>query len=144
MQTNRTSSEPQGMTAIGIFLCFGALMAGLAGMTLTWPGSSLDRIWGLNPEAYHKLAPLGSIAGPLFLLLSAALATAAAGWLQRRLWGWWLATLIIATQVAGNLINFLMKEFLSGATGLLIAGALLFYLLRPQVKAIFKGSDAAA
>jgi hypothetical protein len=33
---------PRGITAIGVFLFFGATRASVAGATLTWAGTSLD------------------------------------------------------------------------------------------------------
>jgi len=39
---------------------------------------------------------------------------------------------IITTQVLGDLVDFLMGDFVRGGTGFAIAGALLFYLLRPR------------
>ena len=45
---------------------------------------------------------------------------------------------IIAIQVLGDPVNFLMCDFVRGGTGLTIAGALLFYLLRPEVRAAFE------
>jgi hypothetical protein len=45
---------------------------------------------------------------------------------------------IIATQVLGDLVNFLMGDFVRGGTGIAIAGALLLYLLRPKVRAAFE------
>jgi hypothetical protein len=125
------------MTAVGGFLVFGASMAALAGTTLTWRGTTLDRAWALNPAAYRKLAPLGSAVGPLFLLLSATMAVAAVGWFKRRVWGWGLAVGIISTQVAGDFVNLVRGDILQGATGFTIAGALLIYLLRPKVRAAF-------
>lgn len=62
---------PHGVTAVGIFLCFGAAMAALAGVTLARPGTLLDRAWALNLPAYRQLAPLGRGIGALFLTLSA-------------------------------------------------------------------------
>ena len=129
--------SPLAMKAIGVFLFFGALMASLAGTTLIWRGTLLDRMWALNAPAYRELSPFGKTVGIPFLLLSAALAVAGAGWLRRRLWGWRLAVIIITTQVAGDLISIFMGHFVRGATGVTIAGALLFYMLRPEVRASF-------
>jgi hypothetical protein len=71
--------KARGFTAIGIFLFFGAVMAGLAAITLLWRGTPLDRLWVLNQMAYKRLAPPGCTVGILFLLLGAALATAGIG-----------------------------------------------------------------
>ncbi len=125
------------MTAIGIFLFFGAVMASLAGTTLIWQGTFLDHIWVLNAPTYGQLAPLGKTVGVPFLVLSAALAVAGVGWFGRRLWGWKLAVAIIATQVLGDLIGIFMGHFVRGAVGVTIAAALLFYLSRPEVRGAF-------
>jgi len=125
------------MTAIGVFLFFGAIMACLAGTTLIWQGSFLDHMWALNAPAYQQLSPFGRAVGIPFLVLSASLAAAAAGWIGRRLWGWRRAVVIIATQVLGDLMSILMGHFIRGAVGLTIAGALLFYLVRPEVRRAF-------
>ena len=119
---------------------FGAVMAALAGTTLIWRGTALDKIWDLNATAYTRLAPLGSIVGILFLLLSGALATAGVGWFKRRLWGWRLVTGVSLTQALGDLVNFLRGDFIRGGIGLTFAGALLFYLLRPSVRVAFEHS----
>ncbi|HVI80337.1 MAG TPA: hypothetical protein VM715_19715, partial [Candidatus Acidoferrum sp.] len=62
--------------AVGVFLLFGMSMASLAGLTLAWRGTFLDRIWALNPTAYTQLAPLGRLVGAAFLLLAVALGVA--------------------------------------------------------------------
>ena len=126
-----------GLAAVGVFLFFGSLMAFLAGTTLVWKGTPLDRIWRLNPLAYQHLAPFARLIGIPFLTLSALLALAAIGWFKRRLWAWRLAVAIIATQVLGDAVNLFLGHFLEGATGVLFAGALLFYLLRPNIRAAF-------
>jgi len=128
---------PRGIFAIGVFLLFGSTMASLAGVTLSWPGTFLDRMWVLNPVAHKQLSTFGTPAGILFLLLGTTLAFAGVGWFKRRLWGWGLAVAVIATQVLGDLVNFLRGDFLRGGFGFSIAAALLFYLLRPAVKASF-------
>jgi hypothetical protein len=133
-------TKPPGFAAIGIFLFFGAAMAGLAATTLLWRGTALDRIWTLNPAAYRQLSPLGSKIGILFLLLSAALLISGIGWFRHQRWGWRLAVAIIAAQVLGDIVNLARGDLLRGATGVIIAGALLLYLLTPRIRAPFSGT----
>jgi hypothetical protein len=80
---------------------------------------------------------VGARAGALFLFLSLILATAAIGWFKRRQWGWRLAVIILAIHLAGDLGNILLGRLLEGALGVLVAGALLIYLLRPTTRAQF-------
>jgi len=126
-----------GFIGVGIFLFVGASMASLAATTLLWRGTPLDRLWDLNPTAYNQLAPFGGTVGILLLLLGAALTTAGIGWFRRRLWGWRLAVLIIAIQVLGDVVNCVRGDLLRGGTGVIIAGALLLYLLRRKIRATF-------
>ena len=113
-------------------------MASFAGTALLWPGSLLDKLWLLNEPAYKQLSEAGHLIGAAFLFLGVMLIAAAAGWFRRHLWGWKLAVAIIAIQVAGDCVNFARGDFLRGGTGLMIALALLYYLLRPGVRAAFR------
>jgi len=122
---------------MGIFLFFGALMASLAATTLLWRGTPLDRIWDLNPKAYTQLSPLSGTGGILFLFLGAALTTSAIGWFRRRRWGWRLAVIIIAIQILGDIVNCVRGDLLRGGTGVIIAGAVLVFLLQPKIRAAF-------
>jgi hypothetical protein len=133
-------NSPPGLTAIAAFLIFGAAMASFAGTTLAFPGTILDRAWSLNPVAHAQLLPLGPWVGVLFFVLAAALAVAAAGWLRRRYWGWALSVTIIAIQVLGDLVSFVRGDFLRGGVGVVIAGALLFYMTRPGVRGAFQAA----
>ena len=128
---------PRGFSAFGGFLIFGAVMAGFAGMTLLWPGTALDRLWTLNASAHEQLAPLGWKIGIPFLLLAVDLAVTSWGWFLRRRWGWALSVGVIGIQVLADLLNAVRGDILKGALGVLIAGALLFYLFRPGVTRVF-------
>jgi len=132
-----TGHKMPGFTAMGVFLFFAAVMAGLAATTLLWQGTVLDRAWTLNPTAYKQLSPLGGKAGISFLLLAVTLITAGIGWFRRHLWGWRLAIIIIATQLLGDVVSCVKGDWLRGGTGVIIAGALLLFLLQPRMKATF-------
>jgi hypothetical protein len=120
-----------------VFFFFGAAMAILAAITLLWRGTALDHVWRLNPRAYGQLQPLGPAAGIPFLCLGLALAAAGFGWFRRRIWGWRLAVGIIAIQILGGFINCIRGDWLHGAIGVVIAGALLLFLLRKAVRGAF-------
>jgi hypothetical protein len=119
-------------------------MASIAATTLILPGTILDRMWALNAPAYARLAPLGKAVGIPFLVLGTCLVVAGTGWFKRRKWGWGLAVGIIATQVMGDVINVFMGDFFRGGVGVAIAGALLLYLLSPNVRVTFRTSGSKA
>ena len=127
-----------GIRAMGIFLIFGASMASLAGIALVWQGTALDRMWALNPRAYNELVPFGKAAGVAFILFGLILAVAAIGWFKRRLWGWRLAVAIIAVQVLGDVANVFLGRRVEGASGAIIAGALVVYLFQDPVRSAFE------
>jgi hypothetical protein len=131
------TKSPRGIIAVGIFLFFAAIMASLAGTMLVWRGTTLDRLWLINPRAYRELAPHGKAVGIPFLLLGIGLVVAGTGWFKRRLWGWRVAVGIIAVQVLGDLVNAFLGDLVRGGIGFMIAGALLIYLLRPEVRGAF-------
>jgi hypothetical protein len=141
-ETEKTSSmteerRPRGFIAIGVFFVFGATMAVYAAITLAFPGTVLDVLWALNQRGHEGLAELGRIAAVPFMLLSAALARAAVGWFGRRRWGWILGVAIIGINMAGDLGQLVMGEWLKGVVGVVIAGALLFYMMTPGVRKYF-------
>jgi uncharacterized membrane protein (DUF2068 family) len=113
-------------------------MAVLAAITLTWPGTVLDQAWMLNPRAHDRLIAWGSRAGTIFFLLAVVLASCAVGWLGRKRWGWWMAVLIISIHMTTDLITLIFGKVIEGLLGVVIASALLIYLLRAPVRLYFR------
>ncbi len=140
--TERTNSmaevrRPRGFVPLGVFFIFGATMAAYAAITLAWPGTPLDALWGLNMRGREGLLWLGRIAAVPFVVLSAALACAAVGWFRRRRWGWVLGVTIIGINMAGDVSQIVLGEQWKGAVGVVIAGALLIYMTRPGMRKYF-------
>jgi hypothetical protein len=133
----KSSTNDFGLIAMGAFLLFGATMATLAGVTLLFPGTILDPMWKLNPVAGEQLHQLGPAVAIAFLALGAVMVVTTIGWMKRRFWAWALAVVIIASQVVGDLGNAIRGQYLQGAVGAVIGGALLIYLLQPKVRTAF-------
>ena len=112
-------------------------MAAFAGLTLLVPGTSLDTLWTLNKRGHEGLAALGRLAALPFVVLSPMLGIAAAGWFRRRRWGWMLGVTIIAINLAGDLGQIAFGERWKGAVGVAIAGLLLIYMTRSNVRSHF-------
>ena len=117
------------MTWLAAFFGFGALAAGLAAVSLAFPGSPLEAIWRLNPTGRADLGGLGAWAVLLMAVVSAACALAAIG--LRRGWrsGRRVAIALLVINLAGDLLNAMVRGDLRTLVGLPIGGAMLWYLL---------------
>ena len=124
-------------TAVGIFCFFAMIMALYAAITLLHPGTVLDGLWSLNPDAHRQLVLFRKPAGALLLVVAAVAVITGIGWFRRRLWGWRLAVVGISTQIVGDCVNLIRGDFLRGGAGVLIGAALLLLLLSNKVKKNF-------
>jgi len=117
-------------------------MAALAGIMLVWPGTVLDELWSLNQTAHAELQAAGSYIVPAFWLLSITLVAAAVGWFKQQMWAFRLTIAIFCAQVAGDLVNLVRGDFVRGSASVVIAGALLLYLLRSTFAEYFNSARA--
>ncbi len=128
--------RPTGFLPLGIFFLFGSIMATYAAVTLMKPGTFLDRAWELNRSGHVALRSMGPMIGIPFLILATALFLAGIGWLQRKHWGWFLGTGIIASNLLADAIHLLLGDWKS-LVGIVIAGWLLLYMTRNRVRKYF-------
>jgi len=131
------SKRPVLWIAIAVLLFWGALAATLAAISVLFPGTWLDAMWILNPRAHAGLVALPRFVGCFFLILGLVLLITGVGWIRRRFWGWALASLLIAGNLAGDLFRFAQGEWVAGIVGAVVAGALLVYMLRQNVRGFF-------
>ncbi|HEY2293970.1 MAG TPA: hypothetical protein VGM86_24985 [Thermoanaerobaculia bacterium] len=123
-------NRPFGLTALSGFFVFGAAMSGLTCVLLLFPGSALEAVWRLNPQAREGLRRMGPWAIILMAAVCAACALAARGLWMRAPWGRWLALGILTVNLIGDLGSAVVRGDPRTLIGLPIGGALIVYLLR--------------
>jgi hypothetical protein len=78
-----------------------------------------------------------------FLVLAGMLSAAGIGWFRRRLWGWALGVVVLAIDLYGKVVHLVVADRVRSGVGLVIAGFLLFCLLRPGVRNYFPDRSAS-
>jgi len=121
---------PIGLKLLAIFFAFGACMCGLTVGLLLFPGSALDSLWRLNPEANAAFQWIGQLSILLMAIVGVACALAAIGLARNAIWGRWLGILILAVNLVGDLTNALVRHDPRTLVGVPVAGAMIFYLVR--------------
>jgi hypothetical protein len=116
------------------FFAFGATMCLLTIVLLAFPGTKLDSLWNLNPEARIAFQSLGSWSILLMLAVGIGCALAAIGLWHGTLWGIRLALAILVVNILGDLINVITRQDYRSLIGLPIAGAMIFYLARSAAR----------
>jgi len=125
-------SKPLGVTALAVFFIFGCMMSGLAAVMLIYPGSVLEPLWRLNPLAREGLHAMGVWAVALMLLVCFACAAAALGLNRQRLWGFWIAVVILSINLIGDFVNSVFAHNWRTLIGLPIGVIILAYLFANQ------------
>lgn len=126
-----------GVILIAIFFALATAILFSVGTALLAPGSAFEAIWSVYPARRSLLMPYRAGLGPGFLLLGIVMASASIGCFRRRKWGWWLAVAIFTVEGVSDAAQLLLGNLLEGGVGVAVAGAILFYLSRPDVRAIF-------
>jgi uncharacterized membrane protein (DUF2068 family) len=109
---------------------FGTTICTLTVVLLLFPGTSLDSLWRLNPDAHQAFHSLGKIALALMCVVGAACAFATIGLWRGSRWGVWLALIILSLNIIGDLFNALVRHDYRALIGLPIGGTMIFYLAR--------------
>ena len=112
------------------FFAFGATMCTLTLVLLVFPGTALDSLWRLNPDAHLAFQSLGKTAALIMLIVGTGCAFAAIGLWRGVLWGVRLALIILSINIIGDLFNALVRHDYRALIGLPIGGTMIFYLAR--------------
>ena len=112
-------------------------MSGLTLVLLLFPGSGLDPVWRLNPEARDAFVVDGTLGGPPDGGRLRCLRARGAGALGSGALGTPARTGHPAVNLIGDLGNAFLRGDLRTLIGLPIGGALIGYLLSPRVRELF-------
>lgn len=112
------------------FFLFGTAMCLLTIVLLAFPGTALDSLWRVNPEAQRAFASHRGWAVALMTVVGAACGFAAVGLARRAEWGRRLAIVIIAINLLGDLTGAAVRHDPRPLIGLPIAGAMIWFLAR--------------
>ena len=115
------------MKPVALFFVFGATMCTLTIVLLLFPGTALDSLWRLNPEAHLAFQSFGKWSVVLMLVIGTGCAFAAIGLWQDTLWGRRLALIILSLNILGDLVNAFVRYDCRALIGLPVAGAMMFF-----------------
>jgi uncharacterized membrane protein (DUF2068 family) len=117
---------------LAMFFAFGAMMCVLTLALLLLPGTALDTLWRLNPDARLAFESFGSWSVVLMLVVGTACLFASVGLWRGTLWGTRLALTILSINIVGDLTNALLRHDYRALIGLPVGAAMIFFLVRSQ------------
>jgi predicted lysophospholipase L1 biosynthesis ABC-type transport system permease subunit len=115
---------------LAAFFAFGASMCALTIALLLFPGTPLDALWRLNPDAHAAFEKIGRWSIPIMFIVGAACCSAAMGLWRGARWGTRLALVILSANMLGDLINTVFRHDYRALIGLPVASVMIFYLVR--------------
>jgi hypothetical protein len=115
---------------LAAFFAFGALMCALVLALLLFPGSPLDSVWRLNPEARLAFRSLGNWSLLLMLAVGIACLFAAIGLWRGTVWGTRVALTILSINIIGDIVNALFRHDYRALIGLPVGAIIIFFLVR--------------
>ena len=133
-------ARPFGVIALIVLFAIGTCASFLSAVSLLVPGSLLEPIWHLNPNARAGFSRIGSWAIVLMIAVCIACIFTAVGLWRGRRWGYWLAVVMLAINLGGSVVNVVTGTEPKAVIGIPIVGAILAYLLRKRTRYHFNDS----
>ncbi len=103
-------------------ICIGVMLA------LAFPGTFLEAIWRLRPDARADFQDIGDWSVALMALVGAALGLAAFGLARGAEWGRRLAVGVLTVNLVGDLFNAVFRGDLRTLIGIPVGALMIWYL----------------
>jgi len=130
-------TRPFGVIALALLFAIGTCASFISAVSLAFPGSFLEPVWRLKPNARAGFTRIGSAAIVLMIAVCVACTFTATGlWMGRR-WGYWLAVVMLVMNLCGDVVNVVTGAQPRAIIGIPIAGLILVYLLRERTRSYF-------
>lgn len=127
--------RPLGVTLITVFLCICVLICAASVASLLLPGSWLEPMWRIKPDARSDFASMGVGGIALLVVVGIMCAVSAFGLSRRRRWGHRMAVVGLALNAASDAIRGFWDP--RALVGVLIVAAIIAYLLSADVRRWF-------
>ncbi len=120
-----------GTILLIIFFAAGALICLVTMLALAFPGSFLESIWQLKPEARVQFLEIGRAAAiAVMAVVGVACGSAAIGLARNAEWGRRLAIAVLTINLIGDSLSALFMHDAKTLIGLPIGGLMILYLVR--------------
>lgn len=97
---------------------------------LLFPGTALDSLWRLNPDAHSAFQSIDGWSIAIMFLIGSTCLFAAIGLRRGAVWGSRLAIIVLAVNLIGDLSNTLFRHDFRALVGVPIAAVMILYLVR--------------
>lgn len=124
-------NRPAGIVLLIIFFATGAIVCLITILALAFPGSFLEPIWRLKPDAHVQFLEIGrSLSIALMIMVGAACGLSAIGLARSAEWGRRLAIGVLCVNLIGDSLNAYLRHDLKTLIGVPVGGLMIWYLLR--------------
>lgn len=133
-----TNARPLVVTFLLVLFVIGIFASLISVITLAFPGTFLDVVWRVNPNAHAGLIRIGGWSVVLMSTVFVACLLTAIGLWRRLTWGYWLAMAMLAANLIGDAINVINGTERRAIVGVPIVLLLLLFLSRRKTREYFR------
>lgn len=132
------TQRPTGVTILAVLCVIGGLLALIFGSLFTFMGPTIAaQAAAADEAAAMATGPMMMGFGVFGLIMGLLYLITAYGLFGLKPWAWMVAVVVQVLALVSHLAGFFQGQVAGAVVGLLIAGGILFYLMRPHVKAAF-------
>lgn len=132
------AQRPTGVTILAVLCVIGGLLALIFGSLFTFMGPTIAaQAAAADEAAAMATGPMMMGFGVFGLIMGLLYLITAYGLFGLKPWAWMVAVVVQVLAFVSHLAGLFQGQVAGAVVGLLIAGGILFYLMRPHVKAAF-------